>query len=704
MYISLSWLDELISLKNININSLIKKLTLGGFEVEEILESIINNKKVIILDITATANRSDSLSIYGIAKETAALLNRTYKINKYSTKSFQVENIFENSQASILNTKYYSLFLGVTAEKITSLTSPNWIKQKLLEACITPFDNLLDFQQYILLETGYPFEFYDLNKIRTSCQSNSFTLSIIKASTSQDFLASNKLKYKLNSNSLIVKANNNVLSIAGIIANSDFQYTSKTTSLLIEGAVFRPKKIRQTSRLIGLRTDRSARYEKGLNSSNFYQAFYRLLYLLKIANKNISYKLHTFTKIKEEILPDIYLKYKNVIEILGPIINSPNDSKNNIEPRQITNYLTRLDFKFSIDKTNLIWNVKIPKSRIDDITREIDLIEEIGRLHGFNNFITSLPKINKVGQEDFSYKIRKRFIQCFLNEGLNELLHYSLVKNNDFSTLKIINPLLSDCSGLRITLLPNLLKTVSNNLKQSNLVLEGFEQGRVFSGSTLLNYKEIEQVGGIFGGFPIKRKWSDNSSFLSWFEAKGKLENIFNKLNLFIYWKNIKSQSYKNLLHPYCTSKLYLNDGSPIGIFGQVHPLLAKSLNLPFQLYLFELNFEVLKDELKHNKLSLYKYYSLYPKILRDLSFIINKKISFEKLKNEIFLSSPDSLISIKLIDEYQGEFITENNTSLCIQLTFQSLEKTLINKEIEEIVNNIKLMLIQKFGITTRI
>ena len=704
MYISLAWLDDLVSLETISINHLVEKLTLGGFEVEEILESVINNKKVIILDITATANRSDSLSIHGIAKEIAALLNKDYKINKYSIKPFAVEKAIENPKRSLINENYYSMFLGLTVQNITTLTPPNWLKQKLLEACITPFDNLLDFQNYILLETGYPFEFYDLNKIQTKIKGNSFNLSLTSSLANQDFLATNKLKYKLNSTTLVVKANNKILSIAGIIANDAFQYTSRTTSLLIEGAIFSSKKIRQTSRLLGLRTDRSARYEKGLNKSNFNQAFYRLLYLLKIANKNIIYKLHTLTKTKENVLPDISLNYKHIIEILGPTLCANNDFINQLEPNQITNYLTRLNFKFLTDKVNLVWKVEIPRSRIEDITREIDLIEEIGRLHGFNNFLSFLPKINKIGEEDFSYQIRKKFIQCFLNEGLNELIHYSLVKNNDFSTLKIINPLLYDCSGLRITLLPNLLKTVSNNLKQSNLVLEGFEQGRVFSGSTLLNYKEIEQVGGVFGGLQIKRKWSDNFHFLSWFEAKGKLENIFNKLNLFIYWSNITSKSYKNLLHPYCTSKLYLNDGSPIGIFGQVHPLLAKYLNLPFQLYLFELNFEVLKDELKHNKLSLYKYYSLYPKILRDLSFIIDKKINFEKLKNEIFLSSPTSLISIKLIDEYQGEFISETNTSLCIQLTFQSFEKTLVNKEIEEIMNSIKSMLIRKFGVTTRI
>jgi phenylalanyl-tRNA synthetase beta chain len=150
--------------------------------------------------------------------------------------------------------------------------------------------------------------------------------------------------------------------------------------------------------------------------------------------------------------------------------------------------------------------VDIPYLRSDDITREIDLVEEIGRLHGFNNFLARLPKIKTIGNEDYSYQTRKKIISCFLNLGFNELIHYSLVKKKTFinNEIQLVNPLISDYSNLRSTLLPNLIQTVQENLKQGNNSIEGFEFGHVFSGTSLSNFQEKEKIAGIFGGISLK--------------------------------------------------------------------------------------------------------------------------------------------------------------------------------------------------------
>ena len=703
MRISLYWIKELVNIQNINTNNVIEKLTLGGFEVEEVLELIINDKKEIILDVTATANRADSLSVKGIAKEVAALLNKPYNISKYSHYPVQLEKIVKSPELIACKSNFCKTFLAITVENLTTLDSPKWLKQKLFSAGILPVNNLLDFQNYILLETGYPFEFYDLDKIKAQIKKSSFQLRLTSALDFQNFVASNQIQYKLSNEILTVKIDDEVLSIAGLISNVNFQYLPNTKSLLIEGAIFNSKKIRQVSRSIGLRTDRSARYEKGLNESYFLESIERLLYLLKASNSQLICKIHTLAKSQEKVITYIYLKYQHVIEILGPIGLNKTNVANQLTPTQISEYLNRLNFQFTIDEKILMWKVKIPILRSDDITREIDLIEEIGRLHGFNNFIPSLPKIKKIGKEDFNYQTRKKIISCLLNEGFDELVHYSLVKNDKASEVKIVNPLLSDYSTLRSTLLFNILKTRSNNTKQGNLNLEGFECGRIFSGSILSNYLEIEQLGGIFGGIKLKTNWSENSKFLSWFEAKGKIENIFDKLNLLVYWKNQLSRNYKNLLHPYRTSNLYLSNGILIGIFGQIHPILANQLSIPLELYLFEFNFEVLKDELKYNQLSFYQNYSVYPKIIKDLSFIINQKVNFKQIKNVILSNTVEHLVSIELLDQYKGNSIPKKMVSLCIQLTFQSFEKTLLNKEIEETIMVIESILIQNFGIILR-
>jgi phenylalanyl-tRNA synthetase beta chain len=704
MRISLDWLNELVIVETVGLEDLVEKLTLGGFEVEESLELMIENRKEIIVDITATANRADSLSIKGIAREVSALLNKPYRISQYSNNTFNSETIIRSSLLTPINFNYCSIFIGVTIENITTLTSPKWLKQRLIGAGIIPVNNLLDFQNYILLETGYPFEFYDLDKIQSKLKQSEFHLTLTSASNESRFLASNQLDYKLNNDILLIKANNEILSIAGVIPNCDFQYAPNTKSLLIEGSIFNSKKIRQTSRFLGLRTDRSARYEKGLNTSQFIESLWRLLHLFKISNHHCNYKIHTVAQNKQNSLVTVSLKHKNIIEILGPIVSYQEDIISQLKPTQVSAYLDRLQFSYIFDKTNLIWEVKIPISRADDITREIDLIEEIGRLHGFNNFITSLPKFERIGNEDFSYQIRKKVTSCFLNEGLNELIHYSFTKNQQTNTIKLINPLLQDCSMLRETLLPNLLKTTSNNLKQGNSILDGFEFGHIFSYDGFSSYQEIEQVGGIFGGIEIKSTWSDNSKSLSWYEAKGKIENIFDKLNLLIYWKTSTPQIYKNLLHPYRISKLCLINGKSIGIFGQIHPILAKQLNISSTIYLFEFNFEMLKNELKYNRLPFYQYYSSYPKIVKDLSFIIDQKISFEEIKKAIVLTATPSLVSIEVLDEYRGKSIPKTSTSLCVQLTFQSFEKTLRNKEIEEIIGRIQFILTKNFNAIARV
>jgi len=704
MQISLKWVNELVNIETVNLEDLIEKLTLGGFEVEEILEFEINNQKQLALDISATANRSDSLSIKGISSEIKALLNEQFRISLYSLQLNDWRNKIKNLSTTISIENSCSAYLAVTVENLTNTTVPNWIKNKLISSGINPLNNLLDFQNYILLETGYPFAFYDFNKICSKLNKSEFNLSLLNAKNNQEFTASNNLSYQLDNSTLLVKADEIPLSIAGIIENKDFAYSKKTKSLLIEGSIFNAAKIRQQSRNLGLRTDRSARYEKSLKDTYLIQSLHRLISLLRISNPNLTCKFHTSIKIVEQSLKPIILRYKTINETLGPINKYTQNHFNYIKPETVTAYLDRLDFKFLYDTNNSTWKVEIPHSRSDDITREIDLIEEIGRLHGFNNFLTTLTKIKTIGNQDYTYQTRKKITSCLLNLGFNELIHYSLVNEITFldNEIKLLNPLLSDYSSLRSSLLPNLIKTVQENLKQGNLFIEGFEYGHVFSGNLLNNLKEKEYVAGIFGGIKTKLSWSDSAKVITWFEAKGKIEKLFKQLNLVIYWKTDSSLK-NNILHPYRNAVLYTSNGIKLGIFGQIHPILANQLSISPEIYLFEFNVEVIQQQIQTKKLTVYKEYSLYPKIIKDLSFIINQEITFDQLQEALYYNGTKFLSTINLLDEYRGNSIPENHTSLCLQLVFQSNEKTLQNKNIENIISNLQLVLTQKFGAILR-
>ena len=705
MQIPISWINELVTIENIKLDFLIEKLTLGGFEVEDILELEVNDQKQIALDISATANRSDSLSIQGISTEISSLLNAPIKNSNYLTKPDNWKKYIEEKSKSIAPNSNCSIFLALVIENFSDKTIPKWIKQKLRNSGIIPCNNLVDFQNYILLETGYPVCIYDFEKICSKLGTSNIDLSISPININQSFLASNNINYELDSSILTVCANQVPISIAGLIESNEFIISENTKTLLIEGSIFNAAKIRQQSRKIGLRTERSARYEKSLKNTYLIESLYRLLYLLRIYNPNLICKIHTVNQINEEISRPILLKYETINEILGPTNQVHDSIPSYMSPELITSYLTRLNFKFTFDRLNLNWNVIIPHARTEDITREIDLIEEIGRLHGFNNFLTLLPQIKKIGNEDNNYKTRKKVTTCLLNLGFNELIHYSLVNEKTFieNEIQLINPLISEHANLRSSLLPNLIKTVNENFKQKNIHMEGFEYGHVFFRDEIKNFKEKEYVAGIFGGIKTKLDWSLVANELNWFEAKGKIERLFRQLNLKVNWKILTSTKLEKIFHPYRKAELYLNNNISLGVFGQIHPLLANQLNFSSDIYLFEFDLEIIKIELQKNKIVFYKEYSMYPKIIKDLSFIIPKNIEFQTIKEILYLNGTEFLSQVNLLDEYRGQSIPDDQTSLCLQLVFQSNSKTLENKEIENIINKLQLSLINKFNAIIR-
>lgn len=701
MQISLKWIQELVNLQRVNLDDLINRLTLGGFEVEDVLEIEIAGTKVTTLDLSATANRSDSLSIQGLSLEIASLLDQTI----YSSKSYSWQKELENLYSTKLTETDCLGFITLIVENLSDFTSPKWLKQKLIASGITPQNNLIDFQNYIALETGYPLELYDFEKIISKLETTNFHCHLTNLKNSFDFLASNDVNYKLDNSILTITADELPISIAGIISSKNSNYSKNSHSLLIEGSIFNATKIRQESRLLGLRTDRSSRYEKSLKNINLLKSIYRLISLLRINNPGLVSKLHTL----EQPLPDpiqiIKLNYSKVKQVLGPIQKTAENSYNYLSPQIITDLLKRLQFNVDYNNADSSWQVTIPFLRNNDITEEIDLIEEIGRIYGFNNFLTRLPEIKKIGSEDSNYQTRKKLRSCFISLGLNELIEYSLVHKKTYleNEIELVNPLSKDYSYLRSSLLPNLIESIAENLKKSNQILEGFEYGHVFSTSSSSIIEETEYVAGVFGGMKTKSNWSEKSRPLNWFEAKGKIDLLFKKLNISTYWEPYQPVEEKEILHPYCSAQIFTQNRTKLGIFGQVSPLLAKKLNFSIAIYLFEFNFEVIQKQIQINKLSLYQEYSLYPKIIKDLSFIIKDDIPFNQIEKIVYLNGSEFLKEIYVLDEYRGPSIPEKHTSLCLQLIFQSNSTTLKNKKVERIINHLTNVLNKKFNAIIR-
>jgi len=703
MQISLKWVNEFVNIEKVNLDYLIDKLTLGGFEVEEIIKIEVDNKKELTLDISATANRSDSLSIQGISLEIAALLNKTPNILQYSTKNFNWSEKIKSASKSSLSKTACSGFVAIQVDNLNALISPNWLKNKLICSGITPENYFKDLQNYILLETGYPFEFYDFKKIESQLNTAEFELNLTVADENQSFFTSNNVEYKLNDSVLLVKANDLPISIGGIVASRNSECTMETKSLLIEGSIFNAAKIRQQSRLLGLRTDRSSRYEKGLKNINLLESLYKLISLLRISNPELTCKIHTLAQPTTKANHILKLNLDTLKKVLGPTNDSKPDSEQYISHNFITNALKRLKFDANYNESQEFWEVTVPKFRSDDIVQEIDLIEEIGRLYGFDNFLTRLPNIKTIGKKDLSYTTRKKLTDCLMSLGFNELIQYSLVNEDEFTKneIELVNPLSKDYANLRSSLLPTLLKSIQKNVSQRNSTIEGFEYGHVFSKNNSNKITEVEKIAGVFGGIQPKLSWAENSKILNWFTAKGKIDQLFKKLNLSIQWLNHKPKL--SMLHPYCTAKLYLDTGQELGVFGQIHPILAKKLGVSPNLYLFEFDFEIIQNQVKENKLSVYSEYSPYPKIIKDLSFVINKNIPFNQLQKILYLNGSQFLIDINLIDEYSGTNIPQDQVSLCLQFVFQSNKTTLQNRKIESILDHLKFILREKFDAKIR-
>ncbi|MGH3054970.1 MAG: phenylalanine--tRNA ligase beta subunit-related protein, partial [Gaiellaceae bacterium] len=414
-----------------------------------------------------------------------AMLDKQLAVSPYSFKKFDWKEKIANSSTLTSIEDNCSTFIAMTVENLTNISVPKWLKEKLIYSGFTPLNNLLDFQNYILLETGYPFAFYDYAKICSTLNCSELNFSVTPGRNSTEFLAANNSTYQLDNSVLVVEINETPISIGGLIESNEFAYSETTSSLIIEASIFDAAKIRQQSRNLGLRTDRSARYEKSLKNSYLNEALYKLISLLRISNPNLNCKFRTIFQKKEELSKPLILRHQTIKEILGPVETSSQINRKYIRAEEITDYLKRLQFTFSYDEVASLWKVEIPHSRSDDLTREIDLVEEIGRLHGFNHFLITLPKIKIIGNEDSSYKTRKKITSCLLNLGLSELIHYSLASEKEFLTndIKLINPLLSDSSNLRSSLLPDLVKTMQGNVKQGNLIVEGFEYGHIFSTS-----------------------------------------------------------------------------------------------------------------------------------------------------------------------------------------------------------------------------
>ena len=727
MYISLKWIQNIINLKKISLEILCERLTLAGFEIEEIIQKKILNELDYILDISLTANRSDIYNIKGFSKEIIAIFFEEYELEKnksseyksvknsvaavktfhassYIWENFLQKNNFYNNKNYISDPASFDscfTFLSFSIDQVKVHSSPTWLKKCLISSNMESKNNVEDTLQLLCLETGYPFFCFDLIKLENYLKTSSFVFNIRKACLNQKLTIDSETSIFLNPDNLLLYANNTPISILGLLTIKEIEVTKDTTKILFFSGLFDPVKIRKSSQVLGLRTEKSVSLEKILTINGLEQASIRLSFFLKaqgiVLKPRIMPKIHflaskkssLFIKYVENLRPKLKLRYKEIEEVLGSSLV--------IKKEKILTLLKSLNFNVLKDNEEGC-ELYVPFSREFDLEREVDVIEEIVRLNGFTNFRSKTQQIQSFGKLSKLEKLKRVLRRLLIEKGLNEVLHYSICPLNTAQQLELKNPIVPESSFFRTSLIPQLIQKAALNKKQKNNVFEAFEFARVYSISKG-NVFESELISGIFGGTPYFSNWNEEGKPINWFEAKGLINSLFDSLSVSVTWTRCVDHS---LMHPGRTALLSINKNN-LGVFGQIHPLLARKNGLPATTFLFELNLDLLKRQWLPTQINKYKQYSFFPASLVDLACIKNDKISFTEVIKQVQDVGGSVLESIDLFDYYGGVPIASGYHSIGFKLKFRNFSKTLTNNEVEEIMKKITKSLKDNFKIQIR-
>nr|YP_009455868.1 phenylalanyl tRNA synthetase beta subunit [Dictyopteris divaricata]YP_010205373.1 phenylalanyl tRNA synthetase beta subunit [Grateloupia livida]AQZ25084.1 phenylalanyl tRNA synthetase beta subunit [Dictyopteris divaricata]UAV85942.1 phenylalanyl tRNA synthetase beta subunit [Grateloupia livida] len=763
MYVSLKWVEQIFRLKTLSLDLFIERLILAGFEVESIERKKNLNTIDIILDVSFTTNRADISNIKGFTVELFSLfkgeglfqaplnlkpLSLKFKGNK--KKSFeplfftpqkntnyqfllkninivftqQVDTVLLNYfiwekylQRKLFNPSFwhpnfsthsqdYLPILQNKSNSFDTIDSPLWIKKRLSIMNFKSINNVIDTLNYILIETGQVFFAYDINSLKNFTKTSRLDFTVKLANETDKFLLSKFDNLNLTDDILTIANNNKIISILGIIQDYNTIVTKKTSQFLLETSIYDSEKIKKISKKLGLRTEYSIKLEKQIDLNILEHAYFRLIYLFKIQGitfeetikKKSDFILGSNSKLQLEYLKNSNCKikvfYKNINRLVGP---AKKTSK--LKSIEFLNCLKTLNFRICY-RTDKSFTVVVPFDRQSDIEQEVDIVEEIVRVIGFNYFHPVLPNKNRLGKITKLEKLKRRLRTSFLNIGFTETIHSIFSKETFISEIFLQNPIVNESLSLRVSLLKTLLKKISFNQTTARKNFETFEFGRVYKSINKLTVKreELELISGVFGGELFRSNWEQTASPINWFEAKGLLENIFKILNISISWLPIELQ-ISTIFHPIRTANIFI-DSQIIGTFGQIHPNFALKNGLTKHLYLFEFNLEILNKFWNCKTAVEYSPYSSYPISYVDLTCIINIKLPFDRIKEKILRVGQPLLKSIELFDYYHQPPIKKGYCSLSFKLGFNSSSRTLLSSEVDLIMGKVIHCLEKNFDI----
>jgi len=616
----------------------------------------------ILLDVSLTPNRADCLSYWALGKETAAILNKEAKLPvvKYSC----------SKKASTLTIKSETekcpYFLGTVINNITVKESPKWLKMALNAVGIKSINNIVDISNYVMLETGQPLHFYDLAKI----PAKEIT---VKTGKNEKYTALDGIEYEIKEDDILITTKGNTIGIAGIMGGDDSKIDENTKGIIIEAALFNAVSIRNTSRRLGLDTDASVHFIKGIDPLAAEKATERSIQLLiELAQAdNIEETVICGQNNYDEV--KIEASIKQINRVLGTSFTL----------EQIYSTFERLDFKPNKVNDEAI-EVTIPSYRTD-IKLEEDLAEEVIRILGYENIVAKLPLMETI-QGGLSENIKnKRIIKKMMNGyGFDEIISYSLVSSENVDNgilqigtpVKIANELSAERRYYRTSLLPSMLDTIAYNVARDHNEYALFEVANVYSNEGLEN----QHLSLALSSISTTSSWQKLIVKNDFFTMKGIIIEILHKLGYEekrIIFK--PCENVKEMLHPNKSADVYINN-KLVGRFGVVHPLVVRKYEID-ACVVGELNLTDIYDQ--HPGKIKFNTVNKFPAVKYDLAMIVDDEVSANDIIMTIKKAGGTLLSSVSIFDVYKGSNIPEGKKSIAVSIEYQSNEKTLTENDI---------------------
>lgn len=660
-------------------------------------------KSDYIFEIGLTPNRSDAISHFGIARDVAAALSIRNNIN-IEAKLPQNEKFNPQIEKSPIDIDLVELdhcprYSGIYIKNIEVKESPEWIKNYLESVGLGSINNIVDITNFIMLEIGQPLHAFDAAKIDGN-------KVVVRKANKGKFTTLDGVERELKGSELMICNAQTEMCIAGVYGGLDSGVSENTTEIFLESATFDAVSVRKTSKLHGLKTDSSFRFERGADPNINIYAIERAIQLFSEVCPKIEYSnvVDAYPNVIKPVR--ITLKYDELNKVVGKEI-----------PQEIVEkILNRLDFTI-ISKSETALEIDSPLYRVD-VTREIDVVEEILRIYGYNSVeIPTKVKYSITQSEDFmapKLKLKDRISEWFSARGLYEAMNNSLTKSEYYEkfkflnpdlAVKIINPLSRDLEFMRQSLLPGLLENIllNNNYQQQNVRL--FEFGREYyindkdaQEDISKMYKEKEMFAFVISGTHNSENWKYGEEKLDLYSALAIVNDLLGMLNLN---KEFVIETQADAM--FSEGVIYQNRrGDLLAKAGKVHPRILKHFDIKAEVFYAEIDWELLAKVL-HGRKSNYKALVNYQAVRRDLSLLIDKKVSFAELEKLAYANSKNLLREVNLFDVYEGDKIAEDKKSYAVSFKFQNPNGTMTDAEINALMDKIIEVYTSKLGAVLR-